>query len=87
MSELPDFNRLRWQCRRGMLELDYLLQSFLDDHFELLELKDQQLFIELLGESDEDLFSWLMNSKEEFPERYRSLLAVIKNPSDRSRVG
>ncbi|MGH8753044.1 MAG: succinate dehydrogenase assembly factor 2, partial [Burkholderiales bacterium] len=26
-------NRLRWNCRRGMLELDLVLTGFLDKHY------------------------------------------------------
>ena len=58
-----ELNRLRWQCRRGMLELDLLLQHFVDccapdlDRAErhllqaLLEYPDQLLLTYLLGES------------------------------------
>lgn len=59
-------SRLYWRCRRGMLELDLLLQGFLEsgyhslparqrDHFErLLELPDLQLFGLLLGGDQSD---------------------------------
>ena len=61
--ERVELNRLRWQCRRGMLELDLLLQHFVDccapdlDRAErrllqaLLEYPDQLLLTYLLGES------------------------------------
>ncbi|MCW9022639.1 MAG: succinate dehydrogenase assembly factor 2, partial [Sedimenticola sp.] len=32
-SDIPPLGQLRWQCRRGMLELDYILVGFLDQHF------------------------------------------------------
>ncbi len=53
--------RLRWQCRRGMLELDLLLGGFVEAHYDrlapperaaleaLLELPDQLLHDYLLG--------------------------------------
>lgn len=53
---LADLNRLRWRCRRGMLELDLVLARFLAEHeadltpaqwreFEaLLDLEDQALW-------------------------------------------
>ena len=34
MSELA---RLRWKCRRGMLELDLLLRDFLDSGYQDLD--------------------------------------------------
>jgi antitoxin CptB len=51
--------QLQWACRRGMLELDLLLQQYLDHDFDTLTSDEQQLFDDLLGEADQDLFSWL----------------------------
>ncbi len=51
--------RLRWACRRGMLELDLLLSSFLEEAFLNLSEHDQALFIQLLEANDQDLFLWL----------------------------
>ena len=52
--------RLRWQCRRGMLELDLLLQGFLDREYPGLEETDQSLFGTLLDYPDQILYEWLM---------------------------
>lgn len=51
--------QLHWACRRGMLELDLLLQSFLDNDYDSLTDVQKQNFSDLLGEADQDLFSWL----------------------------
>lgn len=51
--------RLRWACRRGMLELDILLTNFLEEAFLTLSDYDQMLFIQLLETNDQDLFLWL----------------------------
>jgi antitoxin CptB len=51
-------NRLRWQCRRGLLELDLVLQRYLeknpDDHslHALLDLPDNDLWDIIAGRSD-----------------------------------
>lgn len=42
-----------------MLELDLLLEHYLDHDYDNLTPAEQQLFIDLLGEADQDLFSWL----------------------------
>lgn len=52
--------RLRWQCRRGMLELDLILQAFLDKNYLKLASDDQDLFEELLTYSDQELYSYLI---------------------------
>lgn len=51
--------QLQWACRRGMLELDLLLQNFLEQDYDHMTPVEQALFIDLLGEADQDLFSWL----------------------------
>jgi antitoxin CptB len=51
-------NRLRWKCRRGLLELDIVLQRYLatnaDDEslFALLDLPDNDLWDIIAGRSD-----------------------------------
>ncbi len=55
-----EHNQIRWQCRRGMLELDLILLKFFDGYFEELTNADQQLFIQLLQEADQTLYGWLM---------------------------
>ena len=34
MEEGPDRRRLRWRCRRGMRELDVLLERFVDNRYD-----------------------------------------------------
>jgi antitoxin CptB len=51
--------RLRWACRRGMLELDVLLGNFLEEQYASLPEVEQNCFIALLTENDPDLFAWL----------------------------
>lgn len=51
--------RLRWACRRGMLELDVLLGNFLTERYEGLSPEEQETFVNLLAENDQDLFMWL----------------------------
>ena len=64
MYSETDINRLRWHCRRGMLELDVLLIPFLQDRFRDLELADQQRFEKLIECEDQDIFSWVMRNAE-----------------------
>ena len=52
--------RLRWQCRRGLLELDYILQHYLDACFEGAKPQEQAQFIQLLQQQDDTLQAWLL---------------------------
>ena len=52
--------RLRWQCRRGLKELDVLLEPFMEEHYRDLPEDEQQLFRRLLEQEDVDLLAWFM---------------------------
>ena len=52
--------RLSWQCRRGMLELDILLQTFLDKAYLSLSKEEQGAFLTLLDYPDTVLLEYLM---------------------------
>ncbi len=51
--------RLRWACRRGMLELDVLLGNFLEEAYLNASFSDQANFVTLLDCNDQELFRWL----------------------------
>ncbi|MEM8593587.1 MAG: succinate dehydrogenase assembly factor 2 [Pseudomonadota bacterium] len=59
-KDSPAHNRVYWHSRRGMLELDMLLMPFAKKHFPSLNAEDQQRYMSLLKEEDQDLFLWLM---------------------------
>ncbi len=61
MSELA---KLRWQCRRGMKELDLLLENYLANHYLLADEAEQARFAELLTLEDDELFAVLTNNKQ-----------------------
>jgi antitoxin CptB len=52
--------RLKWACRRGMLELDVLFTPFVDEAYDDLNLQDQITFERLLTCQDPELFAWFM---------------------------
>lgn len=70
--------RLRWNCRRGMLELDILLANFLQTQFEKLSVHDQDLFEELLRCEDQDLYVWLVVKEPPADPRFVALLEKIR---------
>ncbi|MFN2157179.1 MAG: succinate dehydrogenase assembly factor 2 [Anaerolineae bacterium] len=52
--------RLRWQCRRGMLELDLLLNNFLDQAWSDLDDARRHTLERLLAVEDQVLIDWLL---------------------------
>lgn len=52
--------KLRWACRRGMLELDLFLVPFFENRYDTLSADEQQLFSEMLCHTDPELLGWFM---------------------------
>jgi len=51
--------KLRWQSRRGMKELDVLLEAFIAGQREVLLAGGWPGLEQLLGEEDDVLFDWI----------------------------
>lgn len=54
-------NRLKWQSRRGMLELDLVLDKFIDNYYDDLTNKLTQQYVLLMQFSDYDIYNWITN--------------------------
>jgi len=63
-QELLSQNRLRWACRRGMLELDIFFGDFLDSGYDDLSESEKYTFQEILLEADQTLFGYLMGQEQ-----------------------
>lgn len=50
---------LRWKSRRGMKELDVLLESFLIEQARALRIGEWPVFEEFLAQEDDLLFDWI----------------------------
>ena len=61
-AESPDrhLSRLRWRCRRGMRELDELLQRYLEQRYSSAQEKERRAFESLLELQDPILLSYLL---------------------------
>ena len=57
---MDELGRLRWQCRRGMLELDLLLRRFVDAAYPELGAEERAAFGRLLDYPDDTLLELLM---------------------------
>ncbi len=59
IAPAPSLGRLRWQCRRGMKELDFLLERWLDRHYAAAGAERREAFHRLLEAQDPELVAWL----------------------------
>ena len=76
---LPNPGRLRWQCRRGMLELDLLLQGFLDTAYGDLAEDQQRTFCRILEYQDHLLLDWLVGEVIPADPEVRGLVQRIRS--------
>jgi antitoxin CptB len=51
---------LRWRCRRGMRELDQLMQRYLEKGWPTADDRERGLFLRLLDCEDDKLWQWFM---------------------------
>ena len=69
---------IRWQCRRGKLELDLVLRRFLDQHLAACSGTELEGLAALLSHSDEELLDWVLGrSQPEDPDQ-QAMLARIR---------
>jgi antitoxin CptB len=70
--------RLRWQCRRGLLELDLLFAGFLEQRYSTLNTDEQDAFQRLLELPDQTLLSWIQGQDEPLPELRNIINYVVQ---------
>jgi len=68
-------NRLKWKCRRGLLELDLVLQDFV--HKGLAQ-EDMSMLSELLELDDGDLWDIVSGRSDRFEERFGGIVARLR---------
>jgi len=56
--------KLKWRCRRGMRELDLLLEEFLEQGYGSLSPGEQKAFERLLECPNQELMSWFMDGDD-----------------------
>jgi len=81
----PDeFNRLRWQCRRGLFELDLVLERFLEKYGERLRGERLGSFRTLLTFSDNEILDLVSGRSECRDARFAEVVQWMRNCRDRT---
>lgn len=73
-----DLARLRWRCRRGLLELDVLLQRFLERHYAGLTEPEREDFGRLLTLPDQQLLGYLQGKDAPDHSGLKDLVTKIR---------
>jgi antitoxin CptB len=79
-----ELGRLRWRCRRGMRELDVLLERYVDEQFCAACDDDQAAFTRLLDTEDTIIYAYCLGQAAP-PEHLKGVIQQItaKSPAGR----
>lgn len=70
--------RIRWDCRRGMLELDLILANFLEQGLGQLTPEETAAFQGLLGCSDPDLWEKIQHGEAGLDSNTNRVLQLLR---------
>lgn len=74
---MSNLSKLKWRCRRGMRELDVLLERYLDRYFSNAPSEEQTLFEAFVDLPDEPLIEWLLKDISP-PKQWQVLVTNIR---------
>ncbi len=75
---MKEFERARWRCRRGMLELDIVLQRFMDRYYADLDAQGLEQFERLLLLADNDLWDLITGRKVNDDHQWLPILELLQ---------
>ncbi len=78
-NKLPSTNQLKWACRRGLLELDLLLNSYMDKVYNQLTDDEKRQFITLLDMQDQEMYEMLTGKLSPNDKELAKLLNRIRD--------
>ena len=80
MTRQRRLDRARWRCRRGMKELDVLLERFAARALHRLDDRELDALERLLGEPDQDVHAWLVSAAgSPPPPEMRGIVALVRS--------
>lgn len=83
MSVTPtELARLKWRCRRGMRELDVLLQRYLERRYASASQEEQQAFEALLDLPDPQLFAYVLKREQPADPHLVNVVDWLTHPDD-----
>ncbi|WP_353179944.1 MULTISPECIES: succinate dehydrogenase assembly factor 2 [unclassified Salinisphaera] len=75
---MSEKSRIRWLCRRGMKELDVLLERFVSQEYDDLDEREQAGLRELVEMEDPDLYALVMGRMQPETDVQADLLGRIR---------
>lgn len=75
---MKELERARWRCRRGLLELDIVLQRFMDRYYTQLDASGLEQFERLLALPDNDLWDLITARQVTTDGNLRQVLELLQ---------
>jgi succinate dehydrogenase flavin-adding protein (antitoxin of CptAB toxin-antitoxin module) len=75
---LAELDKIRWHCRRGLLELDLILEKFNREHLTKLGAMELDCYTELLALADNDLLDLIMARAALHSPRCGAVLQLLR---------
>jgi len=73
-----DRGRIRWQCRRALLELDLVFTRFFEKHFDSLSENQLADLQDMLKCEDHDIWGMINGSMPCINERWREMIELLR---------
>lgn len=73
-----DTARIRWRCRRGLKELDVLMERLVAERLQQLSPELTRALNRLLDETDLDLLDWIIGRSPPRSPEYLPLLEILR---------
>ena len=77
-DDAAELRRLRWRCRRGMKELDFLLLRWLEREWPCAGADRRAAFVALLDSEDDRLWYWFTGKERPPPGGIGELVDAIR---------
>lgn len=78
---MSEESRLRWQCRRGMRELDELLLRYLEQRYPVANADEKAAFRGVLALSDPELNAYLLQRQKPDSESFANVIShILRQP-------
>jgi antitoxin CptB len=77
---MAELDRIRWRCRRGLLELDLVLARFVERNYAGLTSAERDVFKGLLERSDNELWDLLSGRADPQPGPEARLVGLLRGP-------
>jgi antitoxin CptB len=71
-------SKVRWQCRKGIREIDILLSKYMEEIYQDLTDEQQKIFIEFIQQDTYEILDILVNDKS-FDTKFTNLVDALKS--------